>query len=192
MDIPTRCHQRFRTLVASAVAALTVCAASTLSAQNTSRPFTSGARNLSLGYMTGEDYEGSGIGLMVERGVLAFSPQLVLGLGGFTGVSRNTTRVGTVDVRATTVPVMGVLNLHLSPAGVPKVDLYTGLSAGFTRVSRNVIALPVGSPDSDGTEFSLGIQGGGRYALTTRASILAQVALGDLPLILLGGSYTFR
>lgn len=155
------------------------------------RPFIRGTRNLSVGYMAAGEYQGHGVGVMFEKGMLSLSPRLHVGIGGLLGVQRNTETFGETRVRSTSVPLLGIANVHLAPVGLPRLDLYGGLSAGFTRTSLDNDAVVLTLLDEAGTDFSLGIQAGGRYALSQRSSLLVQVGLGDLPLLFVGGSIKF-
>ncbi len=155
------------------------------------RPFVTGTRNVSVGYMALGEYEGHGGGVMFEKGMLSFSPRLHVGIGAFAGVQRNTESFGQTRVRYTSIPIMGIANVHLAPAGMPKLDLYTGLSAGFTRTSLDTDVALLTPLDEAGTDFSLGLQGGARYSLTQRSSVLVQLGLGDLPLVFAGASFKF-
>ncbi|HYW31477.1 MAG TPA: outer membrane beta-barrel protein [Gemmatimonas sp.] len=155
------------------------------------RPFIKGTRNVSLGYMAAGEYQGHGAGIMLEKGMLSLSPRLHVGVGGFLGVQRNTETFGETTVRSTSVPLMGIANMHLAPISMPRLDLYGGLSAGFTRTSLDTDAVVLPPGDEAGTEFSLAIQAGARYALSQRSSLLVQIGLGDLPLLFAGASFKF-
>ncbi|MES2523503.1 MAG: hypothetical protein V4617_12440 [Gemmatimonadota bacterium] len=165
--------------------------AATVVAADPMRPFVTGTRNFSVGYMALGEYEGHGGGVMFEKGMLSFSPRLHVGIGAFAGVQRNTESFGATSVRFTSIPVMGIANVHLAPVSMPKLDLYAGLSAGFTRTSVDTDVAVLSPLDEAGTDFSLGLQGGARYSLSQRSSLLLQLGVGDLPFVFAGASFKF-
>jgi len=140
-------------------------------------------RVVSAGYMALGDYEGSGVGIAAEWGVARLSSRLTLGLGGFAGLQRNTEPFGAVQLTSTTIPVMGIANVHLNSTSRPKLDLYAGMSTGLTRVTVSGAVAGIGIPDESGTSLSVGAQLGARYAMLRRLSLMGQLGFGDLPFL---------
>ncbi len=178
-----------RVATASLAIAMLVAPARTLSAQAASSTFIKGDRLASVGVMTGGDYDGTGVGAMVEWGVASLTSKVQLGLGGFVGVQRNSDGIGSVKVSTTVLPLMATGNLHFALPDQPKLDLYAGASLGFIRASGDVSGVSGGSSSS--TDTAVGIQGGARYIVASKLSVVGQVGLGDLPLIFAGVSFKF-
>jgi hypothetical protein len=153
-------------------------------------PFTVGSTLLSAGVLVGGDnIDGVGIGMAMERGVHAFTPTVRLGLGGAAGIVRddNRGRFGAFDL--TQVHAHFISNVHFAVRSAPRMDLYAGASLGLTRTS--VDGSPSGGPwrGGDDTDLGLGIQGGVRFALNRRSLLMAQLGLGDVPLFFAGMSF---
>ncbi|MEO7521383.1 MAG: outer membrane beta-barrel protein [Gemmatimonas sp.] len=157
-------------------------------AQDSARPFGQGSRLLSLGIMTGGDYDGFGGGASFEVGVINFTPALSLGVGGMIGYLRESE--GRFSVSA--MPIMAIGNVHLALPAQPKLDLYGGLSIGVVRVSSDGCdALPGIPCDDSRSDSGLGLQIGARYAMTPRASLMGQLGFSDIPLLYAGVSFKF-
>jgi len=161
-------------------------------AQATStRPFGQGSRQLSVGILTGGDYEGFGAGAQFEVGVKEFTPTLSLGIGAFGGYIKGDYGLFS-DVSITSTPIMGVGNLHLAIPSQPKLDLYAGASIGIVRWSYDLN--DNNYPGFDGasdSEVGFGIQVGARYAFTERTMGFAQLGASDMPLLFAGLSFKF-
>ena len=182
---------RFRTL---AIAAALLLPSVAFAQMASTRSFGQGSRILSVGVLTGGDYEGFGGGASFEVGVLEFTPALSLGIGAFAGfVKGDVGFTSAFNYNLTQIPVMGIGNLHLAIASQPKLDLYAGLSAGIIRTSVSYDGNAPGSfglADSN-SDFGLGIQVGARYAFTERAMGFAQIGANDIPLLYAGLSFKF-
>jgi opacity protein-like surface antigen len=152
-----------------------------------------GDKALSLGIMTGGDYEGIGGGAAFEVGLLQLVPKIHLSVGGSFGYIRDSESFGSFDYTFTQTPIMAVGNVNFEVPGQPKLGLYAGLSLGIIRVSYSgdFDDVPgLGDRDSD-SDSGVGIQGGIRYALTNKASLMGQIGVGDIPLIFAGASIKF-
>jgi opacity protein-like surface antigen len=178
-------------------------------------PFTVGSKLVSIGVLTGGDYEGIGIGGTVEFGALKLSKSVHLGLGASAGLVRDSEGSGSAKVTASVFPLFGIANLHFSPPSQPKLDLYAGASAGiaYARVSGDFVddfedsrrKVPSAEPVSlvvrrsrgaqrasiSDSEFGFGIQGGAHFGLTNSMSVTAQIGLIDIPLFYGGVSFKF-
>jgi hypothetical protein len=182
---------RFRTL---ALAAAMLLPSVSFAQAATTRPFGQGSRQLSVGILTGGDYEGFGAGASFEVGVAEFTPTLSLGIGAFAGFVRGD--VGFTpgfDYTFTQIPIMGIGNVHLALPAQPKLDLFAGVSIGIIRTSVDYEGDAPGSfslSDSD-SDVGFGIQVGARYAFTERAMGFAQLGANDIPLLYAGLSFKF-
>jgi opacity protein-like surface antigen len=140
-----------------------------------------GMSHVSVGLLTGGDgNQGTGIGGQFEYGVFNLSSNVLLGVGGTVGY----TRKSVAGFSYTAIPVYGIANAHFVLPDQPDLDLYAGVSVGFTRV--NVPTVTVGGIRVGGgsaTNSGFGVQGGGRYKLTDKWSAHAQLGLVDIPLI---------
>ena len=182
---------RFRILaVAAAMLLPSVAFAQTAS----TRAFGQGSRLLSVGVLTGGDYEGFGGGAAFEVGVKEFTPTLSLGLGAFAGFVKGDVGFSSAfDYNITQIPIMAQGNVHLAIASQPKLDLYAGLSAGIVRVSVDFDGTAPGGFDLSESEsdFGIGFQVGARYAFSDRAMGFAQLGASDIPLLFAGLSFRF-
>ena len=181
---------RFRALTAAAALMLVPAVAS---AQAASTPaFGKGSRVLSLGIMTGGDYEGFGAGGSFEIGTHQLTNTLTLGLGGMVGFVRDSESGFGADFSVTQIPIMAIGNVHLALPSQPKLDLYGGVSLGIisARVSYDS---PVAGVDGSASEsdFGVGIQVGARYAATERMQVFGQLGVNDIPLLFAGVSFKF-
>ncbi len=180
--------KRLRTLAIAAVLAAPIGA---MSAQSTTVPFTTGDRVATVGFMTGGDYDGSGLGGMVEWGVLSLTQKVHLGIGGFVGFQRNKETVGSFSASTTVIPLMAQGNLHFPVAAQPRLDLFAGASIGLVRVSADCTGCTTAGVDASNTDSGVGIQGGARFNLLSSLSVVGQVGFGDLPLLFAGVSFKF-
>ncbi|MES2522826.1 MAG: outer membrane beta-barrel protein [Gemmatimonadota bacterium] len=177
-----------------AVAAAMLLPSAAFAQEMSARPFGQGSRIVSVGILTGGDYEGFGIGGSFEVGVKEFTPTLSLGVGAFAGFVRGD--VGFTpgfDYTFTQVPIMAIGNLHLALPSQPKLDLYGGLSLGIIRTSVDYEGSAPGAfnlSESD-SDVGLGIQIGARYAFTERTMGFAQLGANDIPLLYAGLSFKF-
>jgi Outer membrane protein beta-barrel domain len=140
-----------------------------------------GLSNISVGILTGGDgNQGTGVGAQFEYGLLNLSSNVMLGVGGSLGY----TRKSVAGFSYTALPVYGIANAHFVLPDQPNVDLYAGASVGFTRF--NVPSVTVGGIRTGGgsaTNSGFGIQGGGRYKISDKLSVHAQIGLIDIPLL---------
>lgn len=172
----------------AAATALVVALPLTASAQSTT--FSKGDRVVSVGFMTGGDYDGSGVGVQAEWGLLPIG-KTTLGIGGFIGYQSDDQGSGAFKASWSALPVMAVANLHFPIESQPKLDLYAGASIGFIRYGWDYAGtLPPGAVKSD-TQSAIGFQGGVRYWLGSRFGINGQLGLNDLPLLQAGVSLKF-
>jgi hypothetical protein len=174
-----------------AVAALFAVPAATLSAQASKSSFEKGSRVLSVGFQTGGDYDGSGIGAQLEFGAVDFTPQLHLGIGGYIGVQRQSDGFATYKLTTTFIPVMAVGNMHFPIASQPKLDVYAGASVGFIRGSVSADT-PGYNGSTSNTDSAVGIQGGARYEFGPKLAVHGQLGIGDLPLLTAGVSFRLK
>ena len=177
-----------------AVAAALLLPSAAFAQDASARPFGQGSRIVSVGILTGGDYEGFGAGGSFEVGVKEFTPTLSLGLGAFAGVVRGD--VGFTpgfDYTFTQIPIMAIGNLHLALPSQPKLDLYGGLSLGIIRTSVDYDGNAPGAFDLEesDSDVGLGIQIGARYAFTPRTMGFAQLGANDIPLLYAGFSFKF-
>jgi opacity protein-like surface antigen len=178
-------------------------------------PFTVGSKLVSIGVLTGGDYEGFGVGGTVEFGALKLSKTVHLGLGASAGLVRDSEGSGAAKVTASVFPLFGIANLHYSPPSQPKLDLYAGASAGiaYARVSGDFVddfvdshgKVPSAEPVSlvvrrsrgarratvSDSEFGFGLQGGAHFGITNSMSVTAQIGVIDIPLFYGGVSFKF-
>lgn len=178
---------RRSSLFAIAAAAL-LAAPAVASAQSTT--FDVGSRVASIGFMTGGDYEGSGIGGQAEFGILKLG-KATLGVGGFVGYQRDSETILSTKYSTTVIPIMAIGNVHFPIASQPKLDVYAGASLGFFRVSAEVDGPGLGNVDASDTDSGFGIQGGVRYNMASKLSLMGQVGVGDIPLLFAGVSFKF-
>lgn len=169
-------------------AALCVVVPNMVEAQAPNSGFEKGTKLLSLGVMGGGDYDGTGIGGILEWAVGALG-KTTLSLGGFTGFQRQTRGAGTLETSSTVIPAMVVSNLHFPVPSNPKLDLYAGASVGLVRSSVSSNSTAVGDDDASNTKTGVGFQGGIRYNLAPRFGIVGQIGLGDIPLFFAGASF---
>lgn len=175
-------------VVAASAFACTAFIPSLATAQ--SKNFSKGDRVLSVGFMTGGDYDGSGVGVQAEFGVLPIG-KATLGIGGFVGYQHNSKSAGVFKSTTTAVPFMVISNLHIPIESQPNLDLYGGVSIGFLHTSSEVEGLgAVGGKSSD-TDSGFGVQVGARYWLTSKLGVNAQLGFSDIPLIQAGVSIKF-
>lgn len=181
---------RFRAFSAAAAMMLVPAIAS---AQAPSTPaFGKGSRVLSLGVMTGGDYEGFGAGGSFEVGTHTLTNTLTLGLGGMVGFVRDSENSGVLggEFSVTQIPIMAIGNVHLALPNQPKLDLYGGVSLGIisARVSYDSDIAGVDDSASE-SDFGIGIQVGARYAATPRFQLFGQLGVNDIPLLFAGVSF---
>ena len=158
------------------------------------RPFGQGSRILSVGVLTGGDYEGFGAGASFEVGVAEFTPTLSLGVGAFAGYVKGDVGFSSLfNYNLTQMPIMGIGNVHLAIASQPKLDLYAGISAGIIRTSIDYEGTAPGTfgLEDSNSDFGIGFQVGARYAFTDRAMGFAQLGASDIPLLYAGLSFRF-
>jgi opacity protein-like surface antigen len=176
---------RIRTL---AVAAALAVVPASMSAQAAATPaFGVGTKLLSVGILTGGDYEGFGFGGSFEYGLLSFTPRVSLGIGGSIGYVSD--EDFGVDVSA--MPIMAIGNVHFAMPTQPKLDLYGGLSVGVIRAEVDCGTIAGVSCNASDTESGFGLQVGARYWLTNRVGVKGQLGLGDIPLLNAGVSFRF-
>ncbi len=164
-------------------------------AQSASRQFDRSSRILSVGLLTGGNYDGLGVGGSFEVGAYSFTPSLSLGLGAFAGFVRDDIAPAALPTYTkTSVPIMAIGNVHLALASQPKLDLYGGLSLGVVSVSQDYgnRTPPAGVEktrrDSD---LGVGLQVGARYAFSPRVIGFGQLGASDVPLLYTGFSFNF-
>lgn len=169
-------------------AALSVAIPSMVAAQEPNSGFERGTKLLSLGVMGGGDYDGTGLGGILEWGVGSLG-NTTLSLGGFTGFQRQTRGTGTLETSSTVIPVMLVSNVHFPVPSNPKLDLYAGASVGLVRLSVSSSSTVAGNDDASSTDTGFGFQGGIRYNVASRFGVFGQIGVGDIPLFLAGASF---
>jgi opacity protein-like surface antigen len=149
--------------------------------------FDKGTSIVSVGLLTGGDgNQGTGIGGQFEYGVLNFTPKVKLGVGGTLGY----TRKSVAGFSYTGIPVYGIANAHFTLPDQPNLDLYAGVSVGFTRFSfpaRTLVGVGVAGGSSTNSGF--GVQGGGRYKISDKLSVHAQLGIVDIPLLHAGVTF---
>lgn len=182
---------RLRSL--AAVAALLLPCIAT--AQSTPRRFDRTSRILSVGLLTGGDYEGLGVGGSFEVGAYDFTPSLSLGLGGFAGFVRDDVApVADPSYTQTSIPIMAMGNVHLALASVPKLDLYGGLSLGVVSVTTDYRdRTPPDNVEKSrrDSDLGVGLQLGARYAFSPRVIGFGQLGASKVPLLFTGFSFNF-
>ena len=164
-------------------------------AQPASRPFDRNSRIISVGILTGGDYEGLGAGGSFEVGTYDFTPGLSLGLGGFAGFVRDDVNpVAFPAYTQTQIPIMAIGNIHLSFASQPKLDLYSGLSLGVVNVRTDYGSRtpPLGVEKSrSDSDLGVGVQIGARYFFTPNITGFGQLGASKVPLLYTGFSFNF-
>ena len=179
-----------KTLRNLAFAAAALALPAVVGAQS-SASFGKGTKVLSLGVMAGGDYEGFGGGASVEVGVLEFTPKIKLGVGGMIGFVRSSEGGLGFDYSFTQVPVMAIGNVHFEVPNQPKLDLYAGASVGIVRVSYSGDFAGIPGIGGSTSDTGFGIQGGARYGIGDKMSLMGQVGIGDIPLLYAGVSFKF-
>jgi hypothetical protein len=151
---------------------------------------------------------GLGAGVQLEVGVVDFTPKIRLGVGGLLGYTRRSQS----SVKLSAIPVYAIGNVHFEMPDYPDLDLYAGLSVGFTRFSvksdvtfvdkivpagtqapsLNVVTRSSSAAISNSsTGTGVGVQGGIRYSLGKSFTLQGQLGLGDIPLFFGGVSFKF-
>ena len=181
----------FRSLAAAA-ALLVPCITT---AQPASRQFDRTSRILSVGLLTGGDYDGLGIGGSFEVGTYEFTPSVSLGLGAFAGFVRDDVAPPALpSYTQTSVPIMAMGNLHLALRSQPKLDIYGGLSLGVVSVSQdygNRTPPPGVEKTRRDSDLGVGLQFGARYAFSPRVIGFGQLGANKAPLLYTGFSFNF-
>ena len=176
---------------AMAIAALMAIPSQDAAAQGSSASFQKGTKVLSLGVMTGGDYEGLGGGASFEVGVLDFTPSIRLGVGGMFGYLRDSQDFGLSEYTLTQMPIMAIGNVHFELPNQPKLDLYAGASLGIIRVSYSGDFAGIPGLNASDSDTGFGIQGGARYSIGEKISVMGQLGVGDIPLLFGGISLKF-
>lgn len=179
-----------KTLRNLAFAAAALALPAVVGAQS-SASFGKGTKVLSLGVMAGGDYEGFGGGASVEVGVLEFTPKIKLGVGGMIGYVRSSESFGLSKYTLAAMPVMAIGNVHFEVPNQPKLDLYAGASVGIVRVSYSGDFAGIPGIGGSTSDTGFGIQGGARYGIGDKMSLMGQVGIGDIPLLYAGVSFKF-
>lgn len=179
--------------IRSLAAAAALLVPGIVSAQAAAKSFGMGSRIVSVGILTGGDYDGLGIGGAFEVGVYEFTPSVSLGVGAFGGFVKgdaNLTNGFKYDI--TQVPIMAIGNVHLAVPSQPKLDLYGGMSFGIvsTRFSYEGAA-PNGFDGDTDSDIGIGLQVGARYAFTPRVTAFGQLGANDIPLLFAGLTFKF-
>lgn len=176
---------------AFSAACVLACAAMLPSAAEAqSKNFSRGDRVLSAGFMTGGDYDGTGLGVQAEFGVLPIG-KATLGIGGFVGYQHSSKSAGVFKSTTTTLPFMVISNLHIPIESQPNLDLYGGVSIGFLHTSAEVEGLGAVGGKASNTGSGFGVQLGARYWLVSKLGVNAQIGFKDIPLIQAGVSLKF-
>jgi hypothetical protein len=187
--------------------------ASAMAAKRGEASFEKGDRILGVGLLVGDGAGGGfggtaiGAGAQLEVGVFDFTPKIRLGVGGSVGYTRRSESGATLSG----IPVYGIGNVHFALQGQPDLDLYAGVSAGFTRFRSNlgeiiidrvvaadapdasyrVVSARAAAVTASSTESGVGLQGGVRYSFGKSFSVQGQLGLGDIPLFFGGVSFKF-
>ncbi|HEY0928408.1 MAG TPA: outer membrane beta-barrel protein [Gemmatimonas sp.] len=169
----------------AAAAALVAALPLTASAQ-----FAKGDRVGTVNFMTGGDYNGSGVGVQAEWGILPIG-KATLGIGGFVGYQSDSETYGTFKASNSVMPFMAIGNVHFPIASQPKLDLYAGASVGIIRVSWDSNVPAAYNVDGSDTDTGFGIQGGARYWFGSKLGLNGQIGIGDIPLLHAGLSLKF-
>ncbi|WP_337170122.1 outer membrane beta-barrel protein [Gemmatimonas aurantiaca] len=172
-----------------AVAAALV-AALPLAASAQSKTFTKGDRVASINFLTGGDYNGSGVGAQAEWGLLPIG-KATLGIGAFVGYVKDSQTYGSFKGSNKVMPIMAVGNIHFPIESQPKLDLYAGASVGFVHWSWDTNIPSSFGYDASSTDSGFGIQGGARYWLGSKLGVNGQIGFGDIPLLHAGISFKF-
>ncbi len=172
-----------------AVAALIAAPTQHVAAQEGA--FMKGTKILSLGVMTGGDYEGLGGGASFEVGIVDITPKIKLGVGGLFGYLRDSQDFGLSEYTLTQTPIMAIGNVHFEVPNQPKLDLYAGASVGIIRVSYSGDFAGIPGLSASDSDTGFGIQGGVRYGVGEKLSVMGQLGVGDIPLLFGGISLKF-
>ncbi|MEP6764680.1 MAG: outer membrane beta-barrel protein [Gemmatimonadaceae bacterium] len=140
-----------------------------------------GSKILSVGLLGGGNNFGIGGGVAFEVGAKELAPDFTLGVGGFIGFTQKTydCSIGcTYTFRA--IPIAAIGNVHYKLKDQPKLDLYGGLSLGFTNYSSSSSYTGFNS-DNFGASSGLGfgLQVGARYNLTDKVAGMLQLGGGS-------------
>ncbi len=148
--------------------------------------FTPGSKLVSVGLLSDN---GTGVAGSFEYSLLELAPNLTLGIGGTVGYfSQDAGVIG----KFTSLPILANGNVHLALPDVPQLDLYGGIAVGIVRYSYDSNFNFPGDNDlySD-SDTVVGFNIGGRWMFTPKFGAFAQLGLGDVPELYLGGSLKF-
>lgn len=167
------------------VRTLAVCAAlaaplSAAAAQGSE--FKVGTKLLSVGLLGGGTGFGIGAGAAYEVGVKELAPEWTLGVGGFVGFTQKSYTCGAAcDYTFRAIPIDAVGNVHYKMKDNPKLDLYGGLSIGFTNfsASSSVNGFDYGLYGNTNSGLGIGGQIGARYDLTPKLNGFLQLGGGS-------------
>jgi hypothetical protein len=162
------------------------------------KQFEVGTKLLNVGLLVGSESAGSlGAGAGFEVGIKNIQDQVVLGVGGSIGYSR--TSVGALGLVKgydfNVIPVLGFVHGHYQLKNVPKLDLYAGPAIGVTMSKWDddfCGSLPSSICETSKTDVAVGLQAGGRWALTPKVLGWAQLSAGNaMPFLNVGVSFKF-
>ena len=162
------------------IAAALVAPLSVASAQGDG--FKVGTKILSIGLLGGGTGFGIGAGAAYEVGVKELAPEWTLGVGGFVGFTSKSYDCGpacSYSFRA--IPIDAIGNVHYRMKDNPKLDLYGGLSVGFTNfsASSSVNGFDYGLYGNTNSGLGIGGQVGARYDFTPKLGGFLQLGGGS-------------
>ena len=151
--------------------------------------FATGSKLFSVGLLGGGTNFGIGAGVAFEVGVKELAPDFTLGVGGFVGFTQKSYDCGvTCSYKFRAIPIAAIGNVHYKIKDQPKLDVYGGLSLGFTNYSSSSDFAGFNSSNfgaSSGLGF--GAQVGARYDFAPNIAGLVQLGGGsNTALYLLG------
>lgn len=144
--------------------------------------FTPGTKMVSVGLLSDG---GTGVAGSFEYSLLELAPNLTLGIGGTVGYFSESN----LGFSRSSMPILANGNVHLALPDVPQLDLYGGIAVGIVRFSYDT-GFP-GRNDASDSDTVVGVNVGGRWMFTPEFGAFAQLGLGDVPELYLGGSLKF-
>ena len=150
--------------------------------------FNVGSKLLSVGVIGGGSGFGVGAAVAYEVGVKELAPDWTLGVGGFVGFTSKSYGYTTYDYTVRAIPIAAIGNVHYKIKDQPKVDVYGGLSIGFTNIS---VSSDNSAFNDSFSAYSSGLGIGGqvgvRYAFSPKVLGLVQLGGGSNTSVFLAG-----
>lgn len=140
-----------------------------------------GSKIFSVGLLGGGTGFGIGGGAAFEVGVKELAPDFTLGVGGFVGYTQKSYNYSsTYNQTVRAIPIAAIGNVHYKIKDQPKLDLYAGLSLGFTNIS---VSSDFPGFNSNTSAYSSGLgfggQVGARYDFTPKVAGFVQLGGGS-------------